>query len=174
MPICTPHGDRRARIITALYQTAFKVGPGEQNLGIFVKFAKRDNEEYQLTHPWASVNGWIKASLYATISDHAYLTCPNTKIKAIVEYKDEKWIGKPRFEVRGSIYRYDPENDTISKLKQIPPADVLATIEGSWRSQIYIIYPDGRKRELIDLTKLEVIPKIVKPIEEQEEMESRR
>jgi hypothetical protein len=91
-----------------------------------------------------------------------------------VEYKDEKWIGKPRFEVRGSIFRYDPENDTISKLKQIPPADVLATIEGSWRSQIYIIYPDGRKRELIDLTKLEVIPKIVKPIEEQEEMESRR
>lgn len=160
--------------LTSTVFTAFKVGPGDQNMGIFVNFVNRDNEEYQLTHPWAAVNGWLKASLYATISDCSYMICPKTKIKAIIEYKEEKWIGKPRFEVRGSIFRYDPANDSILKLKQVPPADVLATIEGSWRSQIHVIYPDGSKRELIDLTKLEVIPKLVKPIVEQEEMESRR
>jgi hypothetical protein len=150
------------------------VGPGDQNLGIFVKLLNRDNEEYQLTHPWASVNGWLKASLYATISDFCFMTCPKTKLKTIVEYKEEKWIGKPKFELRGIIFSYDPNNDTITKLKNVPSANVVATIEGSWRSQVYIIYPDGRKHLLIDLTKLEVVPKQVKPIEEQEEMESRR
>ncbi|KAI9286493.1 oxysterol-binding protein [Umbelopsis sp. AD052] len=154
--------------------TSFKVGPGDQNLGIFVRMLNRDNEEYQLTHPWASVNGWLKASLYATISDNCYMTCPKSKLKAIVEYKDEKWIGKPKFELRGLIFTYDPNNDTINKLKNVPSADVLATIEGSWRTQIHVIYPDGRKRLLIDLTELEVMPKQVKPMEEQEEMESRR
>lgn len=150
------------------------MGPGDQNLGIFVRMFNRDNEEYQLTHPWASVNGWLKASLYATISDHCYMTCPKTKLKAIVEYKDEKWIGKPKFELRGLIFRYDPNNDTINKLKNVPSADVLATIEGSWRTQIHVIYPDGQKDVLIDFTELEVVPKQVKPIEEQEEMDSRR
>ncbi|KAM3584545.1 hypothetical protein VKS41_003354 [Umbelopsis sp. WA50703] len=161
--------------ITARFSgTSFKVGPGEQNLGIFVQLLNRDNELYRLTHPWASINGWLKASLYATISEYSYMTCPKTKIKTIVEYKEEKWIGKPKFEIYGAIFKYDPDNDNVLKTKQVPRKDLLATIEGSWRSSVYIVYPDGQKQKLIDLTSLSVAEKIVRPIEEQEETESRR
>lgn len=154
--------------------TSFKVGPGDQNFGIFVELSKRDNELYRLTHPWASINGWLKASLYATITECSYMTCPKTKIKAIIEYKEEKWIGKPKFEIQGAIFNYDPDNDNILKTKRVPRQNLLATIEGSWRSSINIIYPDGQKQELIDLTSLSVAEKIVKPIEEQEDTETRR
>ncbi|KAJ2959966.1 hypothetical protein NQZ79_g4562 [Umbelopsis isabellina] len=149
-------------------------GPGDQNFGIFVQLVNRDNELYRLTHPWASINGWLKASLYATITECSYMTCPKTKIKAIVEYKEEKWIGKPKFEIQGAIFKYDPDNDNILKTKQVPRKDLLANIEGSWRTSVYIVYPDGQKQVLIDLTSLSVTEKIVKPIQEQEVTESRR
>lgn len=139
-----------------------------------MELSKRDNELYRLTHPWASINGWLKASLYATITECSYMTCPKTKIKAIIEYKEEKWIGKPKFEIQGAIFNYDPDNDNILKTKRVPRQNLLATIEGSWRSSINIIYPDGQKQELIDLTSLSVAEKIVKPIEEQEDTETRR
>jgi hypothetical protein len=54
-----------------------------------VKLEKRDGEEYLCTHPSAFVNGWIKASLYVTIEDQCVIYCPKTKLKAILEYKEE-------------------------------------------------------------------------------------
>lgn len=53
--------------------------------------ANRDNEEYLLTHPVASVQGWLKASLYIVVSESCIVTCPKTKLKAILEYKEEVW-----------------------------------------------------------------------------------
>ncbi|CAG8716385.1 17179_t:CDS:2, partial [Dentiscutata heterogama] len=69
--------------------TTVKIGPGDQNKGIYINLAKRDNEEYLLTHPVASVQGWLKASLYITVSESCIVTCPKTKLKAILEYKEE-------------------------------------------------------------------------------------
>ena len=69
--------------------TSVKLGAGEQNKGIYINLANRNNEEYLLSHPVASIQGWLKASLYISVSENCIVTCPKTKLKAILEYKEE-------------------------------------------------------------------------------------
>ncbi|CAG8473733.1 7825_t:CDS:2 [Cetraspora pellucida] len=142
--------------------TSVKIGPGDQNKGIYINLAKRDNEEYLLTHPVASVQGWLKASLYIVVGESCIVTCPKTKLKAILEYKEE-------------IFRYDPNNDDIKKLKNVDDKDVVAEITGSWRGKIHATILDTKKTILIiDLSELAPIPKIVRPIAKQGPLESRK
>jgi len=67
------------------------VYPGEFNKGIFITLKHRDNEEYQLTHPSANVTGFIslKVHPYVTVQDYCVITCPKTKVKALLRYIDE-------------------------------------------------------------------------------------
>lgn len=70
---------------------AIKVYPGEFNKGIFITLKHRDNEEYQLTHPSANVTGFISLKIhpYVTVQDYCVITCPKTKVKALLRYVDE-------------------------------------------------------------------------------------
>jgi len=43
--------------------------------------------------------------------------------------------------VEGVIFRYDPENDSIDKLKAVPEKDILMIITGSWQGAIYYSKP---------------------------------
>lgn len=91
--------------------TVVKIGPGDENKGIYITLRSRDNEEYLLTHPWASVNGWLKANLYVTVSEHCIITCPKTGLKAILEYKDEVRRSREVVNVivkRMSVYAFSP------------------------------------------------------------------
>lgn len=48
--------------------TSIRVIAGAHNLGIFITLQKRDNEEYQLTHPAAYLGGLLRG-LYKMITD---------------------------------------------------------------------------------------------------------
>jgi hypothetical protein len=39
--------------------------------------------------------------------------------------------------VQGVIFTYDPNNDTKTKIKEVPDKEVLARIEGNWQDKIY-------------------------------------
>ncbi|WWC86563.1 uncharacterized protein L201_001440 [Kwoniella dendrophila CBS 6074] len=163
-----------------------KVGPGSSNQGIFIRIARDGagkGEEYQITHPSASVNGILKGSYYGTISDQIQITCRGgaegkTKLRAIIDYKDESWIGKPKFLLDGIIYKYTVGNETEeswTKAKQVPADKVVANIEGSWMKEIkYKLKGEKEWKTLLDLDLLALIPKDVRPLEEQDEQESRR
>jgi hypothetical protein len=43
--------------------TSIRVIAGAHNLGIFITLEKRDNEEYQLTHPAAYLGGLLRGKL---------------------------------------------------------------------------------------------------------------
>lgn len=80
-----------------------RVFPGEYNQGIFARLTKNakcgaEGEEYQITHPTASINGLLRGSLWVAICDSLYITCRGGKrgeedngvrLRSIVEYKDE-------------------------------------------------------------------------------------
>jgi hypothetical protein len=117
--------------------TSIKVTPGEHNLGIFITLAKRDNEQYQLTHPAAHLGGLMRGSLSVTVGDQCYITCAKTKIKTILHYVEEGWLGKTQNKVEGVIFRYDPENDNKTRIKDIPDKDVLARVFGNWKEKMY-------------------------------------
>lgn len=166
--------------------TAIRVIPGNFNLGIFLTLHKRDNEEYQLTHPDANLGGLFRGSLSVTVADTCFITCPKTKLKAILHYLDEGWIGKSQNLVQGVIYRCDPENDKIIRIKDVPEKSVLARLEGCWKEKIYYTIPSTtavsqepntepteKKQLLIDLLPLMPVPKIVPPEEGQLPNESR-
>ena len=99
--------------------TSVKVFPGEQNQGIFLRLTENAKcgaagEEYQITHPTASINGLLRGSLWVAICDNLYVTCrggkrdkgegdDGTRLRAIVEYKDESWITKAKYALEGFI-----------------------------------------------------------------------
>lgn len=156
--------------------TSIKVTPGEHNLGIFVSLAKRDNETYQLTHPAAHLGGLLRGSLSVTVGDQCYITCEKTKIKTILHYMEEGWLGKTQNKVEGVIFRYDPEKDDKTRIRDVPDKDVLARISGNWKEKMY--FSLGPKFDtpilLIDLSPLSVAPKIVPPEDKQLPNESIR
>lgn len=116
---------------------SIKVSPGEHNRGIFIKLTKRDNEEYQLTHPVAYIGGLLRGSISVTVGEKCYVTCAKTKIKAILHYQEDSWLGKSHNKVDGVIFNYDPNNDNISNIKNVPENNILARISGVWKEKVY-------------------------------------
>lgn len=123
--------------ITAKFTgTSVKVLPGEHNMGIFITIDKRDGEEYQLTHPAAHLGGLLRGSLSVSVSEMAYISCPKTKIKVILHYVEEGWLGRTTNKIDGVIFKYDPENDDKTRVQDVPEEDVLARIYGPWREKV--------------------------------------
>ena len=140
-----------------------------------------------MTHPAANLGGLLRGSLGISVADVCSITCPKTKIKALLHYLDEGWIGSSKNIVQGVIYRYEPNEDNITRLKDIPEKDILARVEGCWKEQVYYTIPStpavkkepnatptDKKQLLIDLVPLMPVPKTYPPEDEQLPNESRR
>lgn len=161
-----------------------QITPGSANQGLFIKLSDPSpgaGEEYNITHPIAQVNGIIRGQYYGTISDKVIISCRSPqaglRMKAITEYKDESWLGKPKFALEGLVFAYDPnkpEEVGWNKLKSVPTERVVAQYEGAWRKQIKW-KRKGEKdwRVLIDMDALDLVPKDVRPLTDQHEHESR-
>ncbi|KAF2105951.1 oxysterol-binding protein-like protein [Lophiotrema nucula] len=160
--------------------TSIRVIAGAHNLGIFITLQKRDNEEYQLTHPAAYLGGLLRGSLSVSVADSCFVTCAKSKIKVILEYLEEGWLGRSQNKVLGVIFTYDPDNDTKTKIKEVPEKDVLGRVEGCWQDKVYYTLgsqpfaKNSEKNLLIDLNPLYPVPKLIPPIEEQLPNESRK
>lgn len=124
--------------ITAKFTgTSIKVMPGEHNLGIFITVERRDHETYQLTHPAAHLGGILRGALSVSVGDVAYITCPETKLKAILHYYDDGWLGRTTNKVEGIIFRYDPQNDdNKQRISDIAKEDILVRLGGPWKEKI--------------------------------------
>lgn len=66
------------------------------NKGIYITLETRDGEEYLCTHPTASIAGILKGDLYITVSDETVISCPRTKLKAVLTYKEEVRLNQHR------------------------------------------------------------------------------
>jgi len=117
--------------------TSIRVTPGAHNLGIFVTVHSRENEEYQLTHPAAQLGGLLRGSPSVTVADTCFVTCPQTRTKVILHYLEEGWLARTQHKVLGVIYKYEPETDRRTRIKDVPEKDVLGTLEGCWHRQVY-------------------------------------
>lgn len=76
-------------------------------------------------------------SLNVSVADSCFVTCPKTGLKVILEYQEEGWLGRSQNKVLGVIFKYDPNNDSITKIKDVAEKDVLARIEGNWQDKVY-------------------------------------
>ncbi|GJJ10614.1 hypothetical protein Clacol_004841 [Clathrus columnatus] len=164
--------------------TSIRVGPGARNKGIFIKIngGPGAGERYKITHPAAYVNGILRGSPYATVSDSSIITVAggksNVTYRAIIEYKEESWLGKPQFAVEGVIHICKPEDtgyESWTRVKHVPRDRVVAQFEGSWKHLIrWKRTNETEWKTLIDLSTLHVIPKSVRPLSIQQPNESRK
>jgi hypothetical protein len=116
--------------------TSVKVLPGEHNMGIFITLDTHGGETYQLTHPAAHLGGILRGALSVSVSEMAYITCPETKLKCILHYVEEGWLGRSTNKIDGVIFRYDPENDTQTRVQDVPEEDILIRLSGPWREKV--------------------------------------
>ncbi|OBZ77732.1 Isoleucine--tRNA ligase [Grifola frondosa] len=166
--------------------TTLRVMPGSFNKGVFINITgdAGAGERYQITHPVASVNGLLRGSFYVTVGDATIITCNGSpdgqKLRAIIEYKEESWLGKAHFLCEGVIHSYEPEESQHhewTRVKHVPRSRVLATFDGSWKHHIRwkrIDAPESEYATLIDLSTLHIVPKSVRPLEKQLPNESRK
>ncbi|KAI0711396.1 hypothetical protein C8Q76DRAFT_623128 [Earliella scabrosa] len=166
--------------------TTLRVMPGSFNKGIFVRITGEPGagETYHITHPIASVNGLLRGSFYVTVGDSTIITCSGgkdgQKLRAVIEYKEESWLGKAHFLLEGVIHTYDPKetvHEEWTRVKHVPKDRVLAVFDGSWRGRVRwkrVDAPDSEYATLLDLSTLHIIPKTVRPLEKQLPNESRK
>ncbi|ORY73073.1 hypothetical protein BCR35DRAFT_354204 [Leucosporidium creatinivorum] len=123
--------------------TNVKVFPGPWNRGLYVSFPDRGDEEYQITHPTATVAGLLRGAPYATIGEHTYITCrggaPKKRYRTILSYTEESWLTRAKFAVEGVIYEVlsDTPDTEYTKIKQVPASQIVATITGCWRGEVF-------------------------------------
>lgn len=128
-----------------------------------------------MTHPAAHLGGLLRGALAISVSDTCYITCAKTRIKVILQYLEEGWIGRAQNKVEGVIFRYDPDKDVTTRIKDVPEGDVLARISGSWHGQVfYTLAGTNEPRLLIDVTPLFPVAKTLPPEESQLSNESRK
>ncbi|KAJ2630814.1 hypothetical protein H4R22_002403 [Coemansia sp. RSA 1290] len=154
------------------------VATGSECKGIFITLKSRGNEMYKCTHPTGSIVGWLRGSLKVQMIETSYIVCAKTGLAAVVEFKEERWFSKDKGNVIGKVFRYDESKygDQIAswRLKDIPKAcSIVATFGGNWDQQVTVKH-NGSERTLIDMAALKIADKIVKPLEQQGELESRR
>ena len=162
--------------------TSIKVKSGEYNHGIFVKLAKHGDEEYQCLHPTASVAGFLRGTLYAAIQDECIVTCPKTGLAAVIQYKDDPWIGKPKFAVEGIVFRYDSTKGpapSAKSLKEVPESAIVARIDGCYKRKLYVSGVGSKKgatekQVLVDVSEMQPLPKRVPAAGVQQDNESRQ
>ncbi|KAJ6532767.1 hypothetical protein DFH09DRAFT_1182229 [Mycena vulgaris] len=149
--------------------TTLRVAPGAFNKGIFV-----------------NITG-------GPVAESTIISCTGGKqrFRAIIEYKEESWLGRAHFLLEGG----ETQHNEWTKVKHVPQARVVAVFDGSWRNRIrwrrvgVNSYPDTTPSSysspfpipheeeyatLLDLSVLEVLPKNVRPLEKQLPNESRR
>jgi hypothetical protein len=155
--------------------TVVKAFSGPLNHGLYITLTSRSNEEYNLTHPSAYVNGLYRASPYLTCGDSCIITCKKTGLRAVLDYKEESFFGKAKYVVDGKIYRGDR---------------VVCQLNGSWKGAIYYSKTPSLESTtsiatfataktsnsdlLIDVSSIKISEKIVAPIEQQHSWESRK
>lgn len=72
-----------------------------------------------------------------TVGDQCFISCAKTRLKTILNYVEEGWLGKAQNKVEGIVFRYDPDNDNIWKLKDVPEKDIVARVGGCWKERIH-------------------------------------
>ncbi|KAK6095979.1 hypothetical protein MT418_003854 [Batrachochytrium dendrobatidis] len=170
-------------VVARFTGTAFKVGPGEYNSGVYITLKDHD-EVYNITHAWATVHGLLTSSPYIVVSEQTVIICPKSGIKAILQYVEESYFGRPKFAINGKIFKYDfQKNSNLTpkqrkdseKLSLVPKEDLLCTLSGQWNGQIfYRLAGSNEDILLFDMKTSDVEPKIVQDLANQHELESQR
>lgn len=169
--------------------TSIRLYAGPRNRGVFLKLLpsakghEAPGERYRITHPAASINGLLRGSLWTSMCESTVIDqyggtrstdrsdgTGGMRLRALIEYKEEGWISKPKYALEGVIYEYDwprvpagasDEDDVpdgeecgppyYTKVRQVPEDKVVATFEGQWNGRITFRLKDDKAPQVRSL-----------------------
>jgi len=109
------------------------------------------------------------------VEDLSYIVCAKNKLRCILQYLGDGWLGKAKHRVEGVVYWYDDETEHLERPRDVPERAILAKIDGSWVGQLYYTLTRSKERHLlIDLDPLFPVPKACPTPREQLPNESRK
>ncbi|KAK9455184.1 hypothetical protein V1511DRAFT_337051 [Dipodascopsis uninucleata] len=123
---------------------------------------RQQPEVYELTQPNMYARNILIGKLKYELGDHSIVKCPGNDLIADIEFKVKGFISGTYNAIQGTITRQSS-------------GDVLYEISGKWNEVIDIKdMKTGKKSVLFDSSKARPMFPKVRPIEEQDELESRR
>ncbi|KAI9021975.1 hypothetical protein DFJ74DRAFT_671291 [Hyaloraphidium curvatum] len=140
-------------------------------------------ERYRMTFPRGSIKGFVTLSPYVQLEDVSMIYCPETGLRTVIHYKDEKWYSVSRtFAIEGFIARMKPTQEELPALKNpekdlYPGEKILYTFTGDWQGRITITNVKTSKSfVLIDMAGTDKLKKhrVEKPAEKQASNESQQ
>ncbi len=133
-------------------------------------------EEYRITFPRGLLKGLLVFNPYVQLEGLGTITCRNTGLRAVIDFKEEKWYSLSRtFLIHGFISKYNVRTVTAppKKMMDLYPGEViLANISGNWRGEVYLTDETGKKL-LMNMEKMTPVGRTLRPQEELTDMESR-
>ncbi|XP_059151876.1 oxysterol-binding protein-related protein 9-like isoform X2 [Physella acuta] len=102
-----------------------------------------------LTVPWVELGGKIN------------INCAKTGFSALVEFHTKPFYGSKKHKVTAQIFEPNEKKPFVN-------------IEGEWNDVMYAKWASGKNESFVDTKSLPIIKKIVRPREQQEELESRK
>ncbi|PVD23588.1 hypothetical protein C0Q70_16860 [Pomacea canaliculata] len=117
-------------------------------------------EEYWLTFP----NGYGRSILtvpWVELGGKVQITCAKTGYNASVEFHTKPFYGGKKNRVTSQIFEPNEKKPFV-------------TIEGEWNGVMYAKYISGMNETFVDTSRIAIHRKIVQPVDQQGEFESRR
>ncbi|XP_014249855.1 oxysterol-binding protein-related protein 9 isoform X2 [Cimex lectularius] len=133
---------------------------GVHNIGSGVINVIDYDEKYTVTFP----NGYGRSILtvpWIELGGVVNIACEKTGYKAVVEFITKPFYGGKKHRITGEIFAPNEKKPFV-------------TITGEWNGVMEAKWSDGRCEPFADVHKLTIINKTVRPIEFQDENESRR
>ncbi|PSN42285.1 Oxysterol-binding protein-related protein 9 [Blattella germanica] len=118
------------------------------------------DEEYIVTFP----NGYGRSILtvpWIELGGSVTITCAKTGYHANVEFLTKPFYGGKKHRITSDVYMPNEKKPFLS-------------IAGEWNGTMDAKWADGRMETFVDVNKITVVKKIVRPIADQSENESRR
>ncbi|XP_075216098.1 oxysterol-binding protein-related protein 9 isoform X2 [Lycorma delicatula] len=133
---------------------------GVHNVGKGIVDVLDYGEQYYLTFP----NGYGRSILtvpWIELGGSVTISCEKTGYKANIEFLTKPFYGGKKHRITADVFGPGEKKPFLC-------------IAGEWNGVMDARWSDGRTEQFIDVDKLPIMKKIVRPIEEQKDNESRR
>jgi len=133
---------------------------GVSNVGEGTLLLGEHDEEYVITYPSAYARSLLSEP-WSELTGRCTIECKKSNlIASIVFHTKPAYAGEP--------------HKVSAEVKNMSNGDVLTKVVGKWNDKLYFTYVENDEEEVVDIKKLPVLPKFVRPIDKQNELESRK
>lgn len=126
-----------------------------------IVFSELHNETYEISNPNVYARGILFGKMVMEMGDQSTVRCASSDLICELDFKTKGFFSGQYHTV-------------VGKIKRESTGEVLYDISGVWTEELFIKGKCSSKESFFNVSKSNVIPKLVAPLEDQEWNESRK